>query len=147
MLTNEEVMKLDNDINIIPLISDTMGKNIFKKNIELTKVFLKDILDLEEVNDIEFIDTELEVEKAKNYKFITDLGLLVNKNLIVNIELCRDYYNKHKERFLAYVCKLVTYDIKKGVDVKKEMKRVKQIIFVCKERNEKMKLKDLGLVK
>ncbi len=146
MLTDEEVMKLDDDINMIPLTSDTMGKNIFKKNIELTKVFLKDVARIEEeIYKLEFIDTELEVEKPKNYKFITDLVVLVNDGIIVNIELCRDYYKYHKDRFLAYVCKLFAVDVNKGVNVEDKIKHIKQIIFACKEKTVKNASKHIML--
>ena len=116
-LTDDEIIELSKETKVLPLLSDTLGKNIFKKNKKLTTLFLKDTLRLNfPINKIEFIDTELETDKPTNYKFITDLLICLNDNIIVNIELCRDYYNKHKERLCAYVYKLSSLNIKKGTN-------------------------------
>lgn len=145
-LTDNIIQELDNETKIIPFTSDTLGKNVFKKNENLTKQFLKDVLKLDnEIKIMEFLDTELEVEKSTNYKFITDLLILINENILVNIELCRDYYNNHKERLCAHVYKLSSLDIKKGSDLKKDLKNIKQIVFACREKEEIKEHKSFNL--
>lgn len=135
-LTDDEIIELSKETKVLPLLSDTLGKNIFKKNKKLTTLFLKDTLRLNfPINKIEFIDTELETDKPTNYKFITDLLICLNDNIIVNIELCRDYYNKHKERLCAYVYKLSSLNIKKGTNLKKDLNQIKQIVFACKDKS------------
>lgn len=72
----------------VPLISDTLGKNLFKKNKKLTIQFLIDIFHFDfKVKKISFIDTELEFDNINEYKLISDLVILINDEVIVDVEL------------------------------------------------------------
>ena len=118
----------------VPLISDTLGKNLLKKNKKLTIQFLMDVFHFDfKIKKISFIDTELETENINDYKLISDLVILINDQIIVDVELCRDYYNNHKERLLGYVYKLASTNVLKGKKYETDVKMVCQLIMAGKE--------------
>ncbi len=53
--------------------------------------------------------------------------------MIVDVELCRDYYNNHKERLLGYVYRLASTNVLKGKKYETDVKIVCQLIIAGKE--------------
>ena len=84
----ENLWKLDNVREMIPLTFDPVFKGVFSRNLEILKEFLRDVLHLEyelEELDIRILNNELIRESIWEYQKRIDVNIVLNDNIYVEI--------------------------------------------------------------
>ena len=112
---------------MIPLTFDRMLKALFENNQDIYKMFISSVvhLDLNDI-DMEIKNTELPTSNGYEYKKIIDFNVDINKNILLNIELNRTYFNSVKQRNRIYHAKKISMNLKKG-DNKDKLKDITNI--------------------
>ena len=88
IINKENLRKLDNIREMIPLTFDPVFKGVFSRNLEILKEFLKDVLHLEyelEELDIRILNNELIRESIREYQKRIDVNIVLNDNIYVEI--------------------------------------------------------------
>ena len=124
-----------NITKFIPLTSDTMFKEVFGKNKKNISLLLSWQLNLDYnyvYDNLKMLNSNLPLNKINNYKFTTDILVRIG-NLIINIEMNRQYWKGLKNRNLAYLNKIYSSQFKKGHKKKDFLlaKKVIQINYNC----------------
>ena len=86
-LTREEVLKLDETLNLVPITFDYFFKSLFSDNLDLLKKFILSQLDNELVPEeckITLLNNDLPKENKNEYKKTVDLYVLINNSIYVN---------------------------------------------------------------
>jgi len=125
-LTNEDMIKLDNDENniFIPLTRDYVIKNLFNRNPEIYKEFLllqiKDIINLnKEKTSIIFNNVELGKSNYREYNKIIDSYVILNDNIHIDFECNSSVFKEIKRRNILYLNKMSTKVLESGEDKSK----------------------------
>ena len=87
-INEDNLRKLDNIREMIPLTFDPVFKGVFSRNLEILKEFLKDVLHLEyelEELDIRILNNELIRESIREYQKRIDVNIVLNDNIYVEI--------------------------------------------------------------
>ena len=86
-LTREDVLKLDETLNLVPITFDYFFKSLFSDNLDLLKKFILSQLDNELVPEeckITLLNNDLPKENKNEYKKTVDLYVLINNSIYVN---------------------------------------------------------------
>ena len=81
-INEENLRKLDNVREMIPLTFDPVFKGVFSRNLEILKEFLIDVLHLEyelEELDIRILNNELIKESVREYQKRIDVNIVLNE--------------------------------------------------------------------
>ena len=87
-INEENLSKVDNVREMIPLTFDPVFKGVFSRNLEILKEFLRDVLHLEyelEELDIRILNNELIKESIREYQKVIDVNIVLNDNIYVEI--------------------------------------------------------------
>lgn len=112
----EDMNRLDCELEFIPLTYDGMFKGIFKKRLDILKLFILSQLELEISPDdctIELLDSELPKDNKKEYQKTVDIYVKIN-NMFVNIEINREYFRDVVMRNLMFADKLYVGMLERG---------------------------------
>jgi len=126
--TEKDMMKLDMELEFIPLTYDAIFKGVFKKNLDILKLFILSQLELDISPDrckIELFDSELPKDNKKEYQKTVDIFVKVD-NMYVNIEINREYFKDVEKRNLIFADKLHSMMLERGEDARK----INEKIFV-----------------
>jgi len=145
--TAEELMKLDKEKEFIPLTFDGMFKGLFKKDLNLLKDFILSQLVTEidkNMCNIQLLDSELVKDKYNEYQKTVDICVEMN-NILVNVEINREYFKNVEKRNFIFADKLHTMMLHRGETIESlENKMFVQInlnaIDKYDENNNKIKL-------
>lgn len=108
-LNKEDMIKLDEEIELIPLTFDFLFKGVFMNDLDILKEFILSQLNLElkkEQCNIELLTSELPKENKKEYQKTVDIYVKINNYLFVNIEVNREYFKTVKLRNMIFADKL-----------------------------------------
>ena len=128
-INEENLRKLDNVREMIPLTFDPVFKGVFSKNLEILKEFLRDVLHLEyelEELDIRILNNELIRESIREYQKRIDVNIVLNDNIYVEIEINREDFNRVKYRNKMYADKVSSLILESGENIKK----LEEFIFI-----------------
>lgn len=117
--TAEELMKLDKEKEFIPLTFDGMFKGLFKKDLNLLKDFILSQLSNDIDSDmcnIQLLDSELVKDKYNEYQKTVDICVEMN-NILVNVEINREYFKNVEKRNFIFADKLHTMMLHRGDDI------------------------------
>ena len=118
LITREELVKLDRELEMIPLTNDLMFKNVFTYDLEILKEFLilQTKLDLDpKETTITLLNTELPKENMKEYKKTIDIYVVLNDKVNINVELNDSSFNEVLSlRNGMYESKLYSMLLEKG---------------------------------
>ena len=115
----EELMRLDKEKEFIPLTFDGMFKGLFKKDLNLLKDFILSQLGTDIDSDmcnIQLLDSELFKDKYNEYQKTVDICVEMN-NILINVEINREYFKNVEKRNFIFADKLYTMMLKRGDDV------------------------------
>lgn len=115
----EDLMKLDKEKEFIPLTFDGMFKGLFKKDLNLLKDFILSQLSTDIDSDmcnIQLLDSELVKDKYNEYQKTVDICVEMN-NILVNVEINREYFKNVEKRNFIFADKLHTMMLKRGDDI------------------------------
>ena len=121
-INEENLRKLDNIREMIPLTFDPVFKGVFSRNLEILKEFLRDVLHLEyelEELDIRILNNELIKESIREYQKVIDVNIVLNDNIYVEIEINREDFNRVKYRNKMYADKVSSLILESGENIKK----------------------------
>ena len=121
-INEENLRKLDNVREMIPLTFDPVFKGVFSRNLEILKEFLRDVLHLEyelEELDIRILNNELIKESIREYQKVIDVNIVLNDNIYVEIEINREDFNRVKYRNKMYADKVSSLILESGENIKK----------------------------
>ena len=121
-INEENLRKLDNVREMIPLTFDPVFKGVFSRNLEILKEFLRDVLHLEyelEELDIRILNNELIKESIREYQKRIDVNIVLNDNIYVEIEINREDFNRVKYRNKMYADKVSSLILESGENIKK----------------------------
>ena len=121
-INEENLRKLDNVKEMIPLTFDPVFKGVFSRNLEILKEFLRDVLHLEyelEELDIRILNNELIKESIREYQKRIDVNIVLNDNIYVEIEINREDFNRVKYRNKMYADKVSSLILESGENIKK----------------------------
>ena len=112
--------KIDHDLKLIPITYDFAFKKLFRGNLDILKIFLKEVIGLDITDDckINFMDGELPKENKSEKKMIVDIYVVLDGKIYVDIEMNRSKFENVLERNIKYKDKLSSMILKKGEDVK-----------------------------
>ena len=121
----EDMIKLDMEMNFIPLTFDGLFKGVFKNDLNLLKKFILSQLEFDVDIDvdldcfkIELLDSELAKEKVLEYQKTVDIYVKIG-NVFVNIEMNREYFRSIEKRNFMFAEKLHGMLLSKGENIKK----------------------------
>ena len=142
-LDDNDLLKDKDDKLFKSLTLDIMFKNLIEKNIEIFKLYLFKLLHIDNINEIKFLNTELPVERFKEYKRIVDFNILVNNNKHIDLELNSQRSEEIVRRNYLYLSTMVGSGLNKG-DVLSKLKKQKYIqLNINSNKNEKSKGKEV----
>ena len=122
-LTRDDLIKLDQELKMVPLTLDLMFKNIFTYDLEILKEFLilETGLDLDpSKTNITLLNNELPKENIKEYQKTIDIYVTLNEKISIDVELNDSNYNDSLAlRNQMYESKLFTLMLEKGEKVDK----------------------------
>ena len=121
-INEDNLRKLDNIREMIPLTFAPVFKGVFSRNLEILKEFLKDVLHLEyelEELDIRILNNELIRESIREYQKRIDVNIVLNDNIYVEIEINREDFNRVKYRNKMYADKVSSLILESGENIKK----------------------------
>lgn len=104
--TRDELVKLDKQLEMIPLTFDKQFKKIFENNLELLKKFLIITLKLpitEEECNITIDSKEQTKYNHKEYQMTFDISVTLNEKTNVMVEMNSKYFKNIKERNSLYL--------------------------------------------
>ena len=142
-INKENLMKLDNIKEMIPLTFDPVFKGVFSRNLEILKEFLRDVLHLEyelEELDIRILNNELIKESIREYQKRIDVNIVLNDNIYVEIEINREDFKMVKYRNKMYADKVSSLILESGDSVKK----LEEIYFYQLNLNTENKNENIG---
>ena len=123
-LKKEDMVKLDEELYLIPITSDIMFKAVFINDLELLKKFILSQLKLDTIfnidgeelrkSNIKLLNSELPKETKKEYKKIVDLYVSIDDKVYVEIEVNRELFKDIKIRNYIYADKLYTMLLEQG---------------------------------
>lgn len=111
-----ELMKLDKEKEFIPLTFDGMFKGLFKKDLNLLKDFILSQLSTDIDSDmcnIKLLDSELVKDKYNEYQKTVDICVEMN-NILINVEINREYFKNVEKRNFIFADKLHTMMLQRG---------------------------------
>ena len=117
--TEEDMIKLENELKFVPLTFDKMFKGIFKTKKELLKIFILSQLEINiepEIVEIDILDNELPKSNKKEYQKIVDIYVKIG-NMYVNIEINREYFRNVVMRNLMFADKLYIGLLEQGENI------------------------------
>ena len=125
LLTEEDMLKIDKEIELIPLTFDFIFKGIFIKKLDIFKDFIFDQLELEFDNDckITLLSNKLLKENKKEYSKTVDIYIRLNDNYYINCEINRERYKDVEYRNLLYFAKLCSMLLESGENIKNIKKK------------------------
>lgn len=103
--TKDYLVKLDENIEMVPLTLDCAFKKVFGHNLELLKKFLIITLHLpidEENCSIKLENSEQPKYNKRDYQMTFDVTVTLNNNITVTLEMNSEYFENIKERNLLY---------------------------------------------
>ena len=112
----EDMVKLDKEREFIPLTFDGMFKGLFKKDLNLLKDFILSQLatDIDgDMCNIQLLDSELVKDKYNEYQKTVDICVEMN-NILINVEINREYFKNVEKRNFIFADKLNTMMLKRG---------------------------------
>ena len=112
----EDMVKLDKEKEFIPLTFDGMFKGLFKKDLNLLKDFILSQLATDIDSDmcnIQLLDSELARDKYNEYQKTVDICVEMN-NILINVEINREYFKNVEKRNFLFADKLNTMMLKRG---------------------------------
>ena len=117
-LTREEVIEISKKTNMIPVTYDRMFKGVFMFNLEILKIFLIEVLELN-LNPDEVIinpeNGELPLEKYKEKLNIIDMYVTLNKDIHIDVEMNnKNFTSVMDARMHLYGSKLYTLLFERG---------------------------------
>ena len=120
-LNKIDMIKLDNEKELIPLSFDSMFKKVFTNDLELLKKFI--LLQISELIDpddctITLLNNELNKDKNKEKKNTLDIYVTVNDNIFVDIEVNTERFKDIEGRNILFLNKLHTLIFKSGTNYK-----------------------------
>ena len=120
-LNEIDMLKLDNEKELIPLSFDSMFKKVFTNDLELLKKFI--LLQISELIDpddctITLLNNELNKDKNKEKKNTLDIYVTVNDNIFVDIEVNTERFKDIEGRNILFLNKLHTLIFKSGTNYK-----------------------------
>ena len=120
-LNEIDMLKLDKEINLIPLSFDSMFKKVFTSDLELLKKFI--LLQISELIDpdictITLLNNELNKDKNKEKKKTLDIYVTINDNIFVDIEVNTERFKDIEGRNILFLNKLHTLIFKSGTNYK-----------------------------
>ena len=121
-INEENLRKIDKQMNMIPLTFDPIFKSVFGRNLEILKEFLVDVLHLEyelEELDIKILNNELLKDNAHEYQKRIDVNIILNDNIYVELEINREDFNIVKYRNNMYADKLYSMILESGENARK----------------------------
>ena len=110
------MVKLDREKEFIPLTFDGMFKGLFKKDLNLLKDFILSQLatDIDgDMCNIQLLDSELVKDKYNEYQKTVDICVEMN-NILINVEINREYFKNVEKRNFIFADKLHTMMLKRG---------------------------------
>ena len=141
-INKENLIKLDNIKEMIPLTFDPVFKGVFSRNLEILKEFLVDVLHLEyelEELDIKILNNELIKENIGEYQKRIDINIVINDNIYVEIEINRENFKRVKYRNKMYQDKLSSLLLETGDNINKlEEIYFYQLNLNTEDKNEKI---------
>lgn len=121
---------------IIPLVSNTMFKEIFGKeeNKEMLAYLISEYFNIEYnfvLENIEHQNTSQNIDNKNDYKYDVDIILSLNNEVIINIEMNKRFWIGLENRNLAYISKIYSsqYERGKGKEQFRTSKKHIQINF------------------
>ena len=142
-INKENLIKLDNIKEMIPLTFDPVFKGVFSRNLEILKEFLVDVLHLEyelEELDIKILNNELIKENIGEYQKRIDINIVINDNIYVEIEINRENFKRVKYRNKMYQDKLSSLLLETGDNINK----LEEIYFYQLNLNTEYKNEKIG---
>lgn len=121
-INKEDLKKLDENLEFIPLTFDPIFKGVFGNQIKLLKKFLISVLELklpEEKCRLKILNPELPIENYKEYKKTIDFNILLNDHILIEIEINRSDFNQVKLRNNLYKNKKYSLILERGEKVNK----------------------------
>lgn len=118
--TEEDMIKLDMELDLIPMTFDGIFKGIFKKRLDLLKIFILSQIGISVKPDecnIELLDSELPKDNKNEYQKTVDIYVRVD-DLYVNIEVNREYFRDVEKRNLIFADKLHAMILERGESAK-----------------------------
>ena len=119
-LTKENLKKLDEEIELIPLSYDRAFKSTFKTNLNLLKHILNVTLPIEisKEDKINLLDSEMPIINKKEHEQIVDIFVVINKNIFIDIEMNRSKFENVFERNDKYKNRISNVIFEKGENLK-----------------------------
>lgn len=118
LLTRDELVKYDQEHQMIPLTMDLMFKNVFTDDLDILKEFLilETGLDLDvKKTNLTILNNELPKENMKEYKKTIDIYVVLNDKVNINVELNDSSFNEVLSlRNGMYESKLYSMLLEKG---------------------------------
>lgn len=140
-LNEIDMLKLDKDVELVPLYWDAMFKAVFTSDLELLKKFI--LLQLSEVIDpdicsIRLLNNELVKDENNESKKTLDIYVNINDNIFVDIEVNTELYKYIEHRNALYLDKLHTLIFKSGspYELIKETKIIQLNLNAHKDDNK-----------
>lgn len=107
--------KKERKIKPFNLTNDKFLKVFAKRNPEIIKWLVTSIIGLEDKDcNIELLNTVLPPATLNEYLKIVDFNILINKNVIVNLEINSSRFSSVKHRNYVYLSKLINSVLKSG---------------------------------
>jgi len=108
-LNLEDMIKLDEKINFIPITYDCIFKGIFIPNKKLLKEFLFSQfnfnIDIDKCK-IKVLNSELPVNTYYEYKKTADMIVRIEDSTYINIEINREYFKDVEDRNALFADKI-----------------------------------------
>ena len=136
-ITEEDMIMLDYEMEFIPLTFDTLFKGIFKKDLELLKLFILSQLELDidpSICKIELLDSELPKDNKREYQKTVDIYVKIEK-IYINIEINREYFKDVEKRNFIFADKLHVMLLEAGQTIKDISDKIDE--FFKEGKNEK----------
>lgn len=122
------------DIKTIPLISNTMFKEVFgsEENKEAIAYLISEYFSLEYdavLNNIKFKNTKLNINNEKDYKYDVDIIVSIDNETIVNLEANKSMWPGEENRNMSYLFNIFSSQFKRGT-TKEDFRNAKKCIQI-----------------
>lgn len=121
------MLRLDEEINFIPITYDRIFKSIFTTDKKLLKEFLFSQFDFDMDIDkckIKILNSELPVNTYYEYQKTADIIVRIEDNTFINLEVNREHFKEVEDRNSLFADKIRQLIIEKGEtykDIKKKL--------------------------
>ena len=135
----DDMIKLDEEINFIPITFDRVFKSIFTRNKRLLKEFLFSQFDFDLDIDnckIAILNSEMSIDTYYEYQKTADIIVRLDDNTYINIEVNREYFKYVEDRNSLFADKIRQLIIEKG----ESYRDIKNKIFIQLNLNATDKL-------